>query len=97
LKTIIPSHHDTTAERTPDLDKSIAALLMRAQLEAKKWDMQAGVEVWNPERITLRAAKMLANEEDVKVITREDEHICSLRWEGEGEVEWLSSEKYAWC
>lgn len=97
LKIVIPVHHNTTAERTPDLDKSIAALLLRAQLEAKVWDMRAGVEVWSPDEITLRAAKMLANEEDVKVIARKDEHICSLRWEGEGEVEWLSSEKYAWC
>ena len=97
LKTVIPTQHRTTVDRTPDLDKSVAALLLRAQLEAQRWDMQAGVEVWSPENITLRAAKMLANEEDVKVVTRKDEHICSLRWEGEGEVEWLSSEKYAWC
>lgn len=97
LKTIIPAHHDTATDNTADLEKSIAALLLRAQLEAKTWDMQAGVEVWNPEKITLRAAKMLANEEDVEVVTRKDEHICSLRWEGEGEVEWLANEKYAWC
>jgi GNAT superfamily N-acetyltransferase len=97
LKTVIPSPHNATAERTPDIDNSIAALLLRAQLEAKVWDMQAGVEVWNPEKVTLRAAKMLANEEDVKIITRKDEHICSLRWEGEGEAEWISNDKYAWC
>ena len=93
LKTIIPN----TEERTPDLDKSLAALLLRAQLEAELWKMQAGVEVWSPEPLTLRAAKILANQEDVEVITRKDEHICSLRWEGEGQVEWLSSEKYVWC
>jgi GNAT superfamily N-acetyltransferase len=97
LKIIIPAQHNFAAEMTPHLERSIAALLLRAQLEAKAWDMQAGVEVWNPEKVTLRAAKMLANEEDVEVITRKNEHICSLRWEGEGQVEWLSIEKYAWC
>jgi hypothetical protein len=97
LKTIIPALHDTTTGNTADLDQSIAALLLRAQLEAKTWDMQAGVEVWSPGKVTLRAAKMLANGEDVEVISRKDDHICSLRWEGEGRVEWLANEKYGWC
>jgi GNAT superfamily N-acetyltransferase len=97
LKTIIPAHYDTATENTADLEKSIAALLLRAQLEATASNMRAGVEVWNPEKVILRAAKVLANEEDVEVVTRKDEHICSLRWEGEGHVEWLANEKYAWC
>jgi hypothetical protein len=61
--------------------------------------MQAGVEVWSPNALTLRAAKILAKEEDVHVINRKDDHICSLRWVGNEaeQVEWLSSEKYAWC
>ena len=93
LKFVIP----TASEKKPNLEKSIAALLLRAQLEAKLWNMQAGVEVWSPEPLTIQAAKILANQEDVEIVTRKDEHICSLRWEGDGQVEWLSSEKYAWC
>ena len=81
-----------------DLRKSLAALLLRAQLEAANWKMQGGVEVWNPEGIVLEAAKTLSGtEKEVEVIIREKEHICSLRWEGQGEVEWLANEKYAWC
>ena len=93
LKIVVPP----PSENKPNLDASVAALLLRAQLEAKLWNMQAGVEVWSPESHTLRAAKILAVEEDVEIITRKDEHICSLRWEGAGQVEWLSNERYAWC
>lgn len=97
LKTVVPVHGNADAEKTANLKRSIVALLLRAQFEARTWNMHVGVEVWNPEEILLRAAKMLSDEEDVKVITRKDEHICSLRWEGEGEAEWLANEKYAWC
>jgi GNAT superfamily N-acetyltransferase len=95
LKIVVPP----AVQSTSDLDKSIAALLLRAQLEAKAWNMQAGVEVWSPNALTLRAAKMLAKEEDINVISRKDDHICSLRWGGNEaeQVEWLSVEKYAWC
>ena len=94
LKIVVPP-----TQSTPDLDKSMAALLLRAQLEANAWNMQAGVEVWSPDGLTLRAAKILAKGEDVNVISRKDDHICSLRWVGNEaeQVEWLSSERYAWC
>ena len=99
LKTIVPS--DTKGASTQELERSLAALLLRAQLEAHAWSMPAGVEVWSPDQMTLAAAQKLAmSEEKIKVFERADEHVCSLRWIGgeEGDVvEWLANEKYAWC
>ncbi len=77
--------------------QSLAALLLRAQLESAIWKMQGGVEIWSPEGVVIAAVKVLNKNEDVKIVVREEEHICSLRWESEGEVEWLANEKYAWC
>ncbi|KAF7846151.1 hypothetical protein BT93_L5117 [Corymbia citriodora subsp. variegata] len=78
--------------------KIFASLLLRAQLEAQAYAMQQGVEIWNPPQVVLRAAELLAKQE-VKVITRDEEHLCSLRWNADlnEEVVWLGNEKYAWC
>ena len=97
LKTIGSTVPSVTPEQ---IQKSQAALLLRAQLEAKAWDMQMGVEVWSPEQSTLDAAELLSeNEKKVDVVVRDKEHICSLRWEGgaQDEVDWIANERYAWC
>jgi hypothetical protein len=81
---------------------AMAALLLRSQLEAHDWDMAAGVEVWDPPSLVVASAGNLRSEEqgNVEIITRDKEHICSLRWAGDSEtrsVEWIAKEKYAWC
>ena len=79
----------------------MAALLLRAQLEASEWYMAAGVEVWDPTELTITAAQKLKSAEHgkVEVITRDKEHICSLRWSDHANEDavWLANEKYAWC
>jgi hypothetical protein len=55
------------------------------------------VQIWNPNGVTLAAARML--EERVEVVERQKESICALRWHG-GELvgpEWVGMEKYTWC
>jgi hypothetical protein len=86
-------------DATGDITGSIAALLLRAQLEAKTWDMHGGVELWDPSTEVLDAAQFLAGEEKVKISIRDKESICSLRWMGGKNelVEWVASEKYVWC
>jgi len=101
LHTVIPNDLKDSSEA----EEALAALLLRAQLEAHDWEMVAGVEVWDPQDIVVRAAQRLRKEEEgkVEVISRDKEHVCSLRWIGgrpedkEGPVVWLSIEKYAWC
>jgi GNAT superfamily N-acetyltransferase len=89
----------TPTEPSDDVIRSIAALLIRGQLEAKKWDMQAGVELWSPTAEVVKAAQLLAGEEDVQIAIRDKESICSLRWVngGDEDMEWVANEKYAWC
>lgn len=93
LHTIIPT------DAGGDVKGSIAALLLKAQMEAKAWDMHGGVELWNPAAEAIRAAQFLAGEENVQTIIRDKESICSLRWVGECDdgVEWVANERYAWC
>ncbi|KAK6417364.1 hypothetical protein LTR95_017354 [Oleoguttula sp. CCFEE 5521] len=77
--------------------QQICALLVAAQHEAKAWDMQH-VELWNPTALALKAANAVIPE--TKVVAREKESICSLRWYGEGsgeDVDWVCSEKFGWC
>ncbi|KAL9110162.1 MAG: hypothetical protein Q9227_005222 [Pyrenula ochraceoflavens] len=79
-----------------------AALLLRAQREAHTWNMQAGIQLWNPTQTTLEAAKLLSGvEKDVEVVVREKESIASLRWHDKREesevVLWEFNEKYGWC
>ncbi|KAI1614869.1 hypothetical protein EDD37DRAFT_650118 [Exophiala viscosa] len=97
LHTVIPPE----TQNSGDAQGAIAALLLRAQLEASQWDMAAGVEVWDPTELTLAAAQKLKSAEQgkVEVITRDKEHLCSLRWNSHDneDVVWLADEKYAWC
>jgi hypothetical protein len=92
LHTLVPE------DATGDVTGSIAALLLRAQLEAGEWDMLGGVELWSPTAAVVDAAQILGGEEKIQISIREKESVCSLRWIGEGdEVHWIANEKYAWC
>jgi GNAT superfamily N-acetyltransferase len=81
--------------------EAMAALLLRAQLEAHAWEMEAGVELWDPSQLVIDAAQRLRSQEQgpVEIVTRDQEHLCSLRWtSGPAEdIVWIGREKYAWC
>ncbi len=92
LHTVIPT------DAKGDITGSIAALLLRAQVEAETWDMQGGVELWSPAPDVIKAAQSLAGIEKLQITIREKESICSLRWAGgDEEVEWAANERYCWC
>jgi GNAT superfamily N-acetyltransferase len=97
LHTAIPSGINPTEEN----QRIFAALLLRSQLEAADWDMAAGVEIWDPPHLVLAAAQLLRTHEEpkVEVITRDKEHICSLRWTAsqEDKIVWTNKQEYAWC
>lgn len=96
LYVYIPNHVPSTDQVNP----ALAALLLRAQREADVWDMEAGVELWDPRDDVIAAAKMIADSaDDAQVIERDQEHVCSLKWNGPetDEVVWVANEKYAWC
>ncbi|RMZ82452.1 hypothetical protein DV737_g2057, partial [Chaetothyriales sp. CBS 132003] len=86
-----------------ELLKALSALILRAQREAATWDLQGGVEIWDPADVIVAAAQNLTTEahDKVEVIYRDEHHISSLRWTGPGEedadVVWLHNQKYAWC
>lgn len=82
-----------------DLRQALSCLMLRAQWEAKVWDMVAGVEIWDPNELVILAARDIAYGQDVTVISRDAEHICSLKWNGADtdDVVWLANERYAWC
>lgn len=88
----IPHHLDAAG-----IVPSVAALLLRAQHEAFTCSLQAGVEVWDPRGEVVQAARAIA--ENVDIVTRDQEHICSLKWNGPetDEVVWLANERFAWC
>lgn len=77
---------------------SIAALLVMAQEEAGKWNME-DVQVWNPNHVTVEAAKSLYPA--MEVVHRDYESVCCLRWYGDAKslnsIQWLGNEKYGWC
>ena len=88
-------------ENETEEEMQVASLLRAAGLEAKKWGLKK-VTMWNPDEITVRAARRVVDSE-AKIIDRETDSICSLMMHPEGagsgpeEVEWLINEKYAWC
>jgi hypothetical protein len=89
----------TDKQEVNELVELVAACLRRAQEEAEKWDMRE-VQIWNPGEITKMAIKSLLGlpaDQDVQVVEREQESIASLRWNGEGRVEWWANEKFGWC
>ena len=75
---------------------AVTALFAAAQKHAAEWDMRT-VQFWNPNNVALAAAKKL--DESVVVQAREKDSICSLRWygKGDGDVDWVCNQKYAWC
>ncbi|RMZ91733.1 hypothetical protein DV736_g1013, partial [Chaetothyriales sp. CBS 134916] len=83
--------------------KALSALILRAQLEATAWDLQGGVEIWDPADVIVAAAQNLRTQanDKVEVIHRDEDHISSLRWTGpdgeDADVVWLYNQKYAWC
>lgn len=98
LHTIVPPTKDTSET----YKQAMAALLLRAQLEAHKWEMTAGVEIWDPSDLVVASAQQLRTEEQdqVQITTRDKEHLCSLRWtagSNDDDLEWVAKEKYAWC
>lgn len=82
----------------PKIQSALASLLLRAQLEASRWNMQNGVEVWSPSDAVVNAAQILHEGKKIEVISRDKEHVCSLKWVGgsDEEVVWVANEKYAW-
>lgn len=96
LHTAIPSGLEISEEH----QRGMAALLLRAQVEASKWDMAAGVEIWDPSDLVLAAAQLLRapGGSKVEVLTRDKEHLCSLRWADSGAENpvWIAKQKYAW-
>lgn len=77
---------------------AVAALLEFARKEASASIMEH-VEIWNPNAITVEAAKLLYSQ--AQVTERDQESICSLRWYGDenalDKLTWLGNEKYGWC
>ena len=96
LRTVIDPSRGATE---PEIQSALAALLLRAQLEASTWNMHNGVEVWSPSDAVVTAAQSLHEGKEIEVISRDKEHVCSLKWVGgsEEEVVWVANEKYAWC
>lgn len=82
--------------------EQLAALFRAAGQEAAKWDLQK-VYMWNPDELTVRAARKAAGEAGVTVVDREADSIASLMMHHEKEgsgpeyVDWEVNEKYAWC
>lgn len=97
LHVIVPD----SIEETQATREVLAALLLRAQLEAHRSEMLAGVEIWDPSPEIVAAAKSLRKDrgDELEVIERDQEHICSLRWSGSSneDVTWMHRQKYAWC
>ncbi|EFW18363.1 hypothetical protein D8B26_005159 [Coccidioides posadasii str. Silveira] len=88
----------SASERQTIID-AIAAVLRRAQYEARDWDM-GRVEIWNPSPLVEEAVKKL--DANAKLVHRETSSITSLKWNGKElglgeEVDWVWNEKYAWC
>lgn len=88
-------------EKTKDAQAAMAALLLRAQRQAHDLEMAAGVEVWNPSDLVITSAQNLRKkeQEEIEIITRDKDHLCSLRWAAGGtdEIVWVANEQYAWC
>ncbi|KAI5804991.1 hypothetical protein EDC01DRAFT_641664 [Geopyxis carbonaria] len=80
-------------------EEEIAKLLRVAANEAKIWGLQK-VTLWNPDEITVKAARRVAGKK-AQVVDRETDSIPSLMMHDQGseeeEVEWVSNEKYGWC
>jgi GNAT superfamily N-acetyltransferase len=91
---------ENQAEGQLDLQATrLRCVLQAAQEEADAWHLPM-VEMWNPSPLieTLVERTGIA----FLKVKREEEHICSLLWYGEGpgtqeDVEWYGNEKFGWC
>ncbi|KAF2813304.1 uncharacterized protein BDZ99DRAFT_438365 [Mytilinidion resinicola] len=95
------AHNPTNGSNsTPKHAAAVAALLLMAQEEARKWNM-AELEAWNPSPAMVFAAQML--DPDAEVVNRDKESIASLKWNLPHEhpvadsIDWIGNEKYGWC
>ncbi|KAK5948450.1 hypothetical protein OHC33_010484 [Knufia fluminis] len=96
---VLYTHIPEDTVPTDEKKKSLSALLLRAQYEAHVWDMVAGLEVWDPSEEVVLAAKAIAYGNEIEVFSRDQEHVCSLKWNGSeaDDVVWLANERYSWC
>ncbi|KAI5300968.1 hypothetical protein KEM55_003596 [Ascosphaera atra] len=95
---ILHIQHDQNPKDEQATVKALAACLIRAQAEAKEWNMHA-VKVWNASPLTEKAVKLI--DPNRQIVHRENDHVSSLRWYGKdlglGEKpDWWWIERYAW-
>jgi hypothetical protein len=79
--------------------KQLKAILEAAQAQAAEWKLPR-VELWNPDSSVQDLIERMGIQH--WKVEREKEAISSLLWYGndsgkEDEVEWIASEKFAWC
>lgn len=94
----------STLEGEEKAQFELAAVLRAAQAEAADWAFKK-VVLWNPDRRTLAACKLvLGDGKEVEVRKRTEGSIPCLRWkEGAGGagwekgIDWVALEKYSWC
>ena len=89
----------TNAAQERVLIQAAAALLRRAQLQAKIL-MMSRVDFWNPTPLLEKAVHLI--HPSAEIVHREKSSITSLKWDGAKyglgtEVEWVWNEKYSWC
>lgn len=77
----------------------MAKLLKAAAREAYDWGLER-VTIWNPDKLTVRAARTFAPD-TAEFVERATSSICSVMMHDQGsttdEVEWVANEKFEWC
>ncbi|ROT42988.1 hypothetical protein SODALDRAFT_269980 [Sodiomyces alkalinus F11] len=81
-------------EGESELVQGLRAILSVAREEAARWKVN-DVQLWNPSHRLRRMVERTGLPHDF--VEREKDSIASLRWYGQGEVDWVLNEKYAWC
>jgi hypothetical protein len=69
-------------------------VLKMAQREASDWSL-GKVVVWDPQPVVV--SWLRDSSVEYRFVERKEDAIASLNWTGEGEVEWVRNEMYAWC
>ena len=94
----VVENQDPNPEQLKSQVKSVKAVLQRAQQEAENWKLQC-VKLWHP---SSRLQDLVTWSGLLhRRVEREEESIASLRSlgaasAGEGDIDWLACEKYAW-
>ncbi|EXA28657.1 hypothetical protein FOVG_19748 [Fusarium oxysporum f. sp. pisi HDV247] len=81
-----------------DLADGFKAIGKFIQTDAQSWSC-GHIEIWNPEERLKRAA-LSVEELGAEFIVREHEHLASLQWYGQEDVDdidWVCNEGFAWC